>query len=367
MASTSRPFDTDHEEIVFFNDEKVGLKAIVAIHDTTLGPSLGGVRMWPYGSEGDALEDVLRLSRGMTYKSAIAGLRLGGGKAVIIGDAKLNKSEALLRSFGRFVDGLAGRYIAAEDVGTSVEDLEIIARETRFAAGLRGRSGDPSPVTAYGVYRGIQAAVAHKLGTTSLAGLTIAVQGLGHVGRLVCERLAGDGANLVVADIDAKLTTDIASSLGARPVDPSTIHTLDVDIYAPCALGAVVNDQTVGEIGAAIVAGAANNQLAEDRHGWALRDRGILYAPDYVINGGGIINISYEFGTYNRERALEHTSRIYDTLLDIFDRAEHDDLPTNVVADHIAEERLAVARQFRHQQKPVNTPAELATAGHMTM
>ncbi len=366
MAPTARQVDNDHEEVVFYNDPDVGLNAIIAVHDTTLGPSLGGVRMWPYASEDEALEDVLRLSRGMTYKSAIAGLALGGGKAVIIADPRKDKSEALLRSFGRFVDSLEGRYIAAEDVGTSVEDLVVIARETEFAAGLPGRSGDPSPITAFGVYRGILASVQHKFGAPTVRGLKIAVQGLGHVGQLVCERLASDGAELIVADIDTARVSEVVTRCHATPASAATIHACDVDIYAPCALGAVINDQSIPQIRAAIVAGAANNQLAEDRHGLALRDRGILYAPDYVINGGGIINISYEFGGYDSNRARQHTARIHHQLLEIFDRAEQEGLPTNIVADHIAEERLAAHRRPSLGPERTSRPAE-HTPGHLAL
>ena len=375
MAPSTRQVDNDHQEVVFYNDPDVDLKAIIAIHSTVLGPSLGGVRMWPYASEEDALEDVLRLSRGMTYKSAIAGLALGGGKAVIIADPKKDKSSELFESFGRFVDSFNGRYIAAEDVGTSVEDLEIIARQTDYAAGLPSRGGDPSPVTAYGVFRGIEAAVKHRFGAPSVAGLTIAVQGLGHVGRLLCEHLAEAGAQLVVADIDDDLMNEVVARHGALASDPTSIHQADVDVFAPCALGAVLNDQTIPQLRARVVAGAANNQLAEDRHGDALRERGILYAPDYVINGGGIINISYEFGGYDRERALAHTARIYDTLLDIFSRADDDRVATNLVADRMAEERLVPAGRVEgpkppahrqpHTQFTVNQTSRSTASDHM--
>lgn len=346
MTATTRRIDgghREHEEVVFRDDPAAGLKGIVAIHDTTLGPALGGVRMWPYASEDEALEDVLRLSRAMTFKAAVAGLALGGGKAVIIGDPREDKSEALWRSFGRFVDSLGGRYIAAEDVGTSVEDLAVVARETDHAAGLAGGGGDPSPVTAYGVFRGMLAAARHRLGVPSLAGMRVAVQGLGHVGRQLCELLAAEGAALVVADLDAARVRRARARFGAEAAEASAIHAADVDIYAPCALGATINDRTIPEIAAAVVAGAANNQLAEDRHGRWLQERGILYAPDYVINAGGIINIACELGGYDRDRALARTSRIYDTLTGIFARADRERLPTNAIADRIAAERLDAA------------------------
>ena len=363
MPLAARQVDNDHEKVVFCNDPETGLRAIIAVHDTTLGPSLGGVRMWPYASEGEALEDVLRLSRGMTYKSAVAGLALGGGKAVIIGDSKKDKSEDLFRAFGRFVNSLNGRYIAAEDVGTSVADLEIIARETEYAAGLRDRSGDPSPVTAYGVYQGIRAAAQYKLGASTLRGLKVAVQGLGHVGQLVCKHVSEDGADLIVADIDAARVSEIVNRYHARAANPSTVHASDADIFGPCALGAVLNDQTIRQIQAAVVAGAANNQLAENRHGLALRERGILYAPDYVINSGGVINISYEFDGYDGDLALQHTARIHETLLEVFERAQHEGLPTNIVADRIAEERLAAAK--RHSRR--NPRQTAAPADHTMM
>ena len=346
MTATARRIDgghREHEEVVFCDDPAAGLKGIVAIHDTTLGPALGGVRMWPYESEDEALEDVLRLSRAMTFKAAVAGLALGGGKAVVIGDPRRDKSESLWRSFGRFVDGFGGRYIAAEDVGTSVEDLAAVARETDHAAGLAGGGGDPSPATAYGVFRGMLAAARHRLGVPSLAGMRVAVQGLGHVGRQLCELLAGEGAALVVADLDAARVRRACARFGAEAAEAGAIHAAEVDILAPCALGATLNDRTIPEIAAAVVAGAANNQLAEDRHGRWLQERGILYAPDYVINAGGIINISCELGGYDRDRALARTGRIYDTLADIFARADRERLPTNAIADRIAAERLAAA------------------------
>ncbi len=340
----SKSFD-DHEQVVFCRDVDSGLKAIIAIHDTTLGPALGGARMWPYASEDEAVEDALRLARGMTYKAALAGIALGGGKSVIIGDPARDKSEALWLAFGRFVDSLGGRYIVAEDVGTSVEDIEIVRRATPHSAGLASASGDPSGATAFGVYQGILAAVACKLGREGVSGLTCAVQGLGHVGMRLCDYLARDGAELVVSDINADRVAEAVSRYGATAVAPERIHAVAADVFVPCALGAVINDRTIPELGAAVVAGSANNQLAEDRHGAALAERGILYAPDYVINAGGVINVSYERTGYDRDRAFNHAARIRRTLESLFAKAAAEGTPTNVMADRIARERIRAAKR----------------------
>ena len=344
MAVFESPSFANHEEVVFCRDPETGLHAIIAIHDTTLGPSLGGVRMWPYASESEAVEDVLRLSRGMTYKAAMAGLALGGGKSVIIGDPRNDKSEALFLSFGRLVDRLGGRYIAAEDVGTSVEDLEIVHRATPHAAGLPGGSGDPSGATAFGVYQGILAAVKHKLGRDSLDGVTVAVQGLGHVGFRLCKHLVGAGAKLIVTDINPEAIGRAKALYRADAVEPGAIFDTEAEVFAPCALGAVINDDTLARLKAVIVAGSANNQLAEDRHGAALNERGILYAPDYVINAGGLINISYEFTGYDSNRAFDHIGQIYAALSSIFVAASRDRTPTNATADRLAEERITRAK-----------------------
>ncbi|MDX1710582.1 MAG: Glu/Leu/Phe/Val dehydrogenase dimerization domain-containing protein [Rhodovibrionaceae bacterium] len=337
-------FDT-HEQVVFCHDAESGLKAIIAIHNTSRGGALGGCRMWAYKHEDEALTDALRLSRGMTYKSAMADLPYGGGKSVIIGNPKTDKSEALFRALGRYVESLAGRYVIAEDVGIGVEDVETMAKETDHVAGVRnGGAGDPSPGTAYGVFMGLRAAVQHKLGRDSLEGLTVAVQGLGHVGNHLCRYLHEAGAKLVVADIDAERLAKAAEEFGAETVDPNEILFTQCDVVAPCALGAVIDDDTVPRIQAPVIAGAANNQLAEPRHGAALRERGILYAPDYVINAGGIINISYEKQQtgrpYDKEAAFAHIGRIYDPLLEIFRRADRQDIPTSEASDRIAEERF---------------------------
>jgi leucine dehydrogenase len=337
-----------HEQVVYCYDATVGLKAIIAIHDTTLGPALGGCRFWNYGTEQEALDDVLRLSRGMTYKAAVAGLHLGGGKAVIIGDPKKLKSEAFFRTFGRFVDSLHGRYITAEDVNINVDDVEYISQETKFVSGVRGGSGDPSPITALGTYAGIKAAVEHKMGKKSLNGLKVSLQGCGAVGQHLCELLSQDGVRLFVSDIDEEKVRTCVESYRAEAVDPKKIHALDVDVFAPCALGAVLNDQTIPEIKARIVAGAANNQLKnEETHGMMLQDRQILYAPDYVINAGGLINVYHELKGYNAEAAKKAARGIHGTLLEIFNIAEKSGIPTQVASNHVAEKRINSVKTMR--------------------
>lgn len=332
-----------HEQVVFCYDEASGLNSIIAIHDTTLGPALGGTRMWPYRNTQEALVDVLRLSEGMTYKAAVAGLALGGGKAVILGDPRTEKTEALLRAHGRFVETLGGRYITAEDVGITVEDMEHVHRATQHVTGIQSTpngSGDPSPVTAYGVYWGIKASCRRQLGADDLTGITIAVQGAGSVGYHLCENLAGEGAEIVVADIDDARVRRVVEEFGAETVPPERIYDVDCEVFAPCALGAVVNDSTVRRLKCRVVAGAANNQLEEDRHGDALDARGILYAPDYVINAGGLINVYGELRGYDRETAKRKARQIYDTLLSIFRIAEEDGIPTYRAADRLARRLL---------------------------
>ncbi len=330
----------NHELVVFGSDPDVGLNAIVAIHDTTLGPALGGCRMWPYASEDEALTDVLRLSRAMTYKHALADTGQGGGKVVVIGDARTDKTPQLMFALGRFVDMLGGRFITAEDVGTSVADMVEVRRATRHVAGY-DTDADPSPFTAYGVFRGIEAAVRHKLGRADLDGLGVAVQGLGHVGEILCRHLHEAGARLFVADIDDGAVQRAVGAYSAVAVAPADIHALDVDVFAPCALGGVLNDTTIPEIKAPIVAGSANNQLAGPGHGQALAARGILYAPDYVINAGGVIVIAL---AEDHDIAMQRTGRIYETLTEIFGRADDESLPTNRVAERLALERIAAAR-----------------------
>lgn len=337
-----RDYD-DHEQVVFCNDAESGLKAVISIHSTALGPAVGGCRMWEYNSDEGALIDALRLSRGMSYKNAMAGLKMGGGKSVIIGNSKTMKSEALFRAFGRFIENLNGQYISAEDVGINPEDMAIMNKETQYVVGLEGKSGDPSPLTAYGVYRGMKAAVKHKMGRDDLEGLKIAVQGLGHVGYYLCEHLHQEGAQLVVTDINKESIDRVVNDFNASPVDKDDIYGQDVDIYAPCALGASINDATIPQLKCAIVAGAANNQLAEDRHGEILKQKGILYTPDYVINAGGIINVSFENqpGGYNKQDSLNKVDEIYATLLEIFAAADSEQKTTNVVADQMARQRIA--------------------------
>lgn len=341
MTPFSHPEFDGHEEVAFCNDAESGLKAIIAIHNTNRGPALGGCRMWPYASDDDALTDALRLSRGMTYKSALAGLNMGGGKSVIIGNAKSMKSEALFRAMGRFVDSLGGRYSIAEDVGISVADVEMMAQETDFVAGTPERgAGDPSPSTAYGVYMGIRAAVAHRLNRSSVSGLTVAVQGLGSVGWNLCKYLSDDGAKLIVTDIDQTVIARAVEIFGATAVDTDAIYGVEADVFAPCALGAIINDETLKLLRVPVVAGSSNNQLAEPRHGIELHKRGILYAPDYVINAGGVINISHEGPDYDMEKAFAHVAKIHDTLSEIFKRSEASGAPTFQAADHLAEERF---------------------------
>ncbi|MCB0494738.1 MAG: Glu/Leu/Phe/Val dehydrogenase [Cyclobacteriaceae bacterium] len=334
-----------HEQVVFCNDEATGLKAIIGIHNTVLGPALGGTRMWNYASEQDALTDVLRLSRGMTYKAAISGLNLGGGKAVIIGDAEKIKNEALMRRFGRFVDSLGGRYITAEDVNMKTKDMEYVHMETDYVTGIpesMGGSGDPSPVTAYGVYMGVKASAKKVFGNDSLSGKKIAVQGVGQVGMYLTERLVKDGAKVFITDInEAKLKT-VAEKTGAQVVGMNEIYDLDVDIYSPCALGATVNDDTIKRLKAKIIAGGANNQLQDEkRHGYMLLDYGITYAPDFLINAGGLINVGSEYyGNYSRERSMTQTEGIYDTCMRIYNLADAEGISTQEAAIKIAEQRI---------------------------
>lgn len=336
-----------HEEVAFWLDEEVGLKAIIAIHDTTLGPALGGTRMWPYETEEDALTDVLRLSEGMTYKASVAGLHLGGGKAVIIGDPATDKSPALFESYGRFVDSLCGRYLTAEDVGTKVEDMVHVSRATSYVTGLpesHGGSGDPSPLTAFGVYKGMKACLRSVFGSDSLAGRTIAVQGLGKVGYTLAEYLRHEGATVVATDIKQEILERARRELDVEIVDPDDIYGVECDVFAPSALGAVINDATIPQLRAPIIAGSANNQLAEDRHGFELHRRGILYAPDFVINAGGLINVATELEGYDSSRAWNKVANIYNTVARTIEMAREQDIPTHVAANRLARQRIADAR-----------------------
>ena len=347
MAVFSLSDFADHEQVVFVSDDKSGLKAIIAVHNSKLGPALGGCRMWPYATEEEAVRDVLRLSRGMTYKSAMANLKLGGGKSVIIGNPRTHKTPELLAAFARALEQLNGRYIAAEDSGTSVADMKYMTQFTQHVAGFHDkpsdagtRSGDPSPATAYGTFIGIQAAVKERLGRDSLDGLRVAVQGVGNVGFDLARQLKEAGAQLWVTDIHREPLVQAGKELGATVVAPDEIFGLDVDVFAPCALGAILNDTTIPQLKASIVAGAANNQLAEARHGLELMKRGILYAPDYVINAGGIIDVYHERIGFDRAVLLKHIEGIHDNLMEVFERARKEERPTGEVADAIAEERF---------------------------
>jgi leucine dehydrogenase len=337
-----------HEQVVFAHDKGSGLKAVIAIHDTTLGPALGGTRMWDYAHDDEAIIDALRLSRGMTYKAAVAGLSLGGGKAVIIGDPKKIKSEALFRAFGRFIQGLRGRYITAEDVNITPQDMDYVAMETRYVSGLNiaQGSGDPSPLTALGVFHGIRAAVKFRLGKEDLRDLKVAIQGCGAVGSHLCQLLTQSGAKLVVADLNEGKAAQMAQDFQATVVPISEIHRQNVDVFAPCALGAILNDETIPNLKAKVIAGAANNQLlVEETHGLMLRERGILYAPDYVVNAGGLINVFYELKGYNKLAVERQVGDIYTTLLKIFQEAEGTKVSTHRAADALAERRIQAMRQ----------------------
>lgn len=338
-----------HEQIVFCNDEDTGLKAIIGIHNTVLGPALGGTRMWSYNSEWDALNDVLRLSRGMTYKSAITGLNLGGGKAVIIGDAKTQKNDQLMRKFGAFVHSLSGRYITAEDVGMETRDMDIIREVTPHVTGIsesKGGSGNPSPVTAYGVYMGMKAAAKYKFGTEDLAGKKVLVQGVGHVGETLVQHISEEGAQVIINDINEERLAQLAEKYNAKVVLGNDIYGLDVDIYAPCALGATINDTTIRQLQAKVVAGAANNQLADElKHGKILQEKGIAYAPDFLINAGGIINVYAELEGYGKQESLRKTENIFNTTLEIFDKAEKEGISTHRAAFSIAQNRIDVRKK----------------------
>ncbi len=346
-----REFDA-HEQVVFGHDAATGMKAIIAIHSTTLGPAAGGCRVWPYASTAEAVTDVLRLSRGMSYKNAMAGLKFGGGKAVIIADPRHPKAPELFQAFGRFVDSLGGRYVTAEDVGTTTADMENVARETRYVAGL-GRApgeagGDPGPKTALGVYLGLKAAVKFRLGRGELSGVSIAVQGVGGVGYHLCRLLAADGAKLAVADVRPAALQRVVEEFKATAVAVEDILAADVEVLAPCALGAVLNAASVPRLRARVVAGAANNQLAQDQDGSALAAAGILYAPDYVINAGGIISVAREYyGGATEEQVLGDIQAIPRRLTEIFERARGENRATNAVADQMARERLG--RQPAHR------------------
>lgn len=332
----------NHEEIVFCNDNETGLKAIIAVHNTTLGPALGGTRMWVYNNEMEALNDVLRLSRGMTYKNSISGLNLGGGKAVIIGDSRSLKSEALMRRFGKFVNSLGGKYITAEDVGISTSDMVYVNMETNHVVGLPGKSGDPSPVTAHGVYVGMKACAREQFGSDSLTGKKIAVQGVGHVGEYLVQSLVKEGAKVVVTDIHEPTLRRVQNTYGVEVVGLDEIYDVDMDIYAPCALGATVNDETLSRLKCSIIAGAANNQLKEEEvHGKLVMDKGVLYAPDFALNAGGVINCYSEVKGLSSEWAMSKAEEIYHTIGNILKRSQAENIPTYKIANKMAEERIS--------------------------
>ena len=339
-----------HERVLFCSSPEVGLQAIIAVHSTVLGPGLGGVRMWPYASLDEALTDVLRLSRGMTYKNSLAGLDLGGGKAVIVGDPKKDKSEALLRTFGRYVESLGGLYITAEDVGTDMNDMEEIHTETRWVTGVSptlGGGGDPSPVTAFGVLQGIKAAAAWQFGSQDLAGRSVAIQGLGNVGFALAGYLKEAGAKVFGSDIDRDATARAAAA-GVEILPGAEILEADCDIFAPCALGAILNDRTIPKLRCKVVAGAANNQLEDEEiHGQALHERGILYAPDFVVNAGGLINVYSELTGYNRDTALRMAGALYQNTTRIFELSRQQGIPTYVAGHRVAEDRIANIKAMR--------------------
>jgi leucine dehydrogenase len=345
-------FDTlasmGHEQVVLCHDESSGYRGIIAIHSTVLGPALGGTRFWNYATDEEAIVDALRLARGMTYKNAVAGLNLGGGKSVIIGDNKAVNREMIFRAHGRFCESLGGRYITAEDVGTSTADMDFVHMETDYVTGLAGRSGDPSPVTAHGVFRSIQASAKHRWGADDLSTRTVSLQGAGHVGYYLAKELHEAGAQLIVTDIDAERVKRVVSDFGAKPVAPDEIYGVQADIFAPCALGAIINDKTIPQLRVEIVAGAANNVLHEERHGNELEERKILYAPDYVANAGGVINVYSELAGWSSARAFRKADEIYDTILKVFEIAERDGIPTYEAADRLAEQRIhAVGTMMR--------------------
>jgi leucine dehydrogenase len=348
MDIFAMPDFDDHELVVFGRDAAAGLRSIVAVHSTALGPAAGGCRMWPYASTVEAVTDVLRLSRGMSYKNALAGLPFGGGKAVIIGDSRSDKTPELFAAYGRFVDSLGGRYVTAEDVGTTISDMEQVARRTRFVSGLGRRSGaaggDPAPRTALGVFLGINAAAKFRLGRSDLENLSVAVQGVGGVGYHLCRLLAAEGVRLRVADVRGAAVERVRDELGALAVRTESVIAEEVDVFAPCALGAILNSRTIPMLRARIVAGAANNQLAREEDGLALQLSGVTYAPDYVINAGGIISVAREYlGGATEAQVTAEIHRIPVRLTEIFERARRDKQPTSAIADAMARERIGRA------------------------
>lgn len=338
----------EHEQVMYFNDKDTGLKGIIAVHNTVLGPSLGGCRIWNYDNESDALWDVLRLSRGMTFKSSISGINLGGGKAVIIGNPKVKRDEAFWRRFGKFVDSLNGKYITAEDVGTSTDVMSIVMQETKHVTGKpvsAGGTGDPSPFTAYGVFLGLKASVKELTGSDSLEGKRVAVQGVGHVGHSLVGHLTTAGAKVFITDINQTNLQNTAKEFNATVVGTHEIYDLDVDVYSPCALGATVNSDTISTLRCSIIAGAANNQLADENlHGRMLLDKGIIYAPDFLINAGGVINCYREVHSLGEAESNLLIENIYSRTLEIFKKSKEENIPTQEAAIRIAADRIAKAK-----------------------
>jgi leucine dehydrogenase len=342
-----------HEQVLFCNDNDLGLRAIIAIHNSTLGPALGGTRMWTYASDLDALNDVLRLSRGMTFKAAISGLNLGGGKAVIIGDPRGSlKSEAFMRRFGMFVENLGGKYITAEDVGTSTRDMEYIKMSTDHVTGIptsMGGSGDPSPVTAYGTYLGMKASMKKLTGSDSLAGKRVVVQGTGNVGYYLCELLKKDGAKTFVYDIFEDKIAKVVKDFGVTVIKKEEVYSYDADIFAPCALGAILDENTIPQLKVSVVAGGANNQLKDEvADGNRIKDRGILWAPDFLINAGGLCNVYTELEGYTRERAYARAETIYDTTLKCYNHAEANGITTSKASIELAQQRIDSMAKLSH-------------------
>jgi leucine dehydrogenase len=347
----------NHEQVVFCNDKDTGLKAIISIHNTVMGPALGGTRMWQYKSEWEALNDVLRLSRGMTYKSAITGLNLGGGKAVIIGDAKTQKTPELMLRFGEFVHSLGGRYITAEDVGMATSDMDLVRTVTPFVTGISeeiGGAGNPSPITAYGVFMGMKAAAQHAFGTNVLEDKVVYVQGIGNVGEALVESLADEGAKVYISDINQGRLEEVRDKYGVNIYEGNNIYSEEMDIYAPCALGATINDETLHQLKAKVIAGAANNQLAEEsKHGLLLKERGIVYAPDFLINAGGIINVYAELENYGKKEIIRKTENIYNTTLEILKNADANGITTHQAAFDVAQNRID-ARRLKNNKEQLN-------------
>jgi leucine dehydrogenase len=340
-----------HTKVVFCSDQDTGLKAIIAIHDTTLGPAFGSTRMWNYKSEADALNDVLRLSKSMTYKCAIAGLNMGGGYSVILGDSRKDKTEALMRKFGRFIKNLNGEFITSEDVGTSPRDMEYIRMETEFVTGIPetiGGSGDPSPVAAQGVLMGIKACVKEQFGTDTLTGKSVIVQGVGHVGEHLVRLLRDENVKVYISDIQEERIGQIAKKYGAEAISNNSIFDIDADIYAPCALGGTVNSETINKLKCSIIAGSANNQLLDESvHGEMLLDKGIMFAPDYVINAGGIINCYSELKGFSKKRTMQLTENIYEVTRNILKLSKLENISTIDAANKIAERRIADIKKVK--------------------